>query len=131
MDKFTVIIKHNTSHDKGMYGLSIHDQPGGTGDVEPIYSEGQLRERLIEFGLTEDLAKEVIVSLKNKNDSVKLPNVARRILAREKTAIGVTYTCDHCSWRISLPVEDNAKADQLFTKHVCADAYSFPRAVNP
>jgi hypothetical protein len=117
--EFTVIIKRNAGYEKGMYGLSTHDQPGGAGNVEPIISEAQLRERLIGFGFSEDRSKGVIESLKNKNDSVRLNDVATRILAREKTVGGVTYTCDHCSWCISMSQEDNAKAEQLFTKHVC------------
>ena len=89
MKKFTVIIKRNASYEKGMYGLSIHDQPGGAGNVEPINSEGQLRERLIGFGFSEVRAKGVIESLKDKGDSVKLEDVATRILARG-AASGVT-----------------------------------------
>ncbi len=72
VDKLTVIIKRNASYEKGMYGLSIHDQPGGAGNVEPINSEDQLRERLLRFGLTEEYAKDVVDRLKNKHDSVKL-----------------------------------------------------------
>ncbi len=62
VDKLTVIIKRNASYEKGMYGLSIHDQPGGSENVEPINGEEQLRERLLGFGLTEDHAGDVIDS---------------------------------------------------------------------
>ena len=72
VDKLTVIIKRNASYEEGLYGLSIHDQPGGAANVEAISSEARLRERLLGFGLTEDYAKDVIDRLKNKHDSVKL-----------------------------------------------------------
>jgi len=73
MAKVTVVIKRNGDHEKvklGMYGLSVHDQPGGSASVEPIDSEAELRERLLGFGLTETDASGLISGLKKKNDSV-------------------------------------------------------------
>jgi hypothetical protein len=128
MDKLTVIIRRNASYEKGMYGLSIHDQPGGAGNVEPINSETHLREKLLGFGLTKDHANDVIATLENKGESVKLNVLPPRIFAREKTSIGASFSCDRCSWRISMELEDNAKARQLFTEHACPD---FPVAANP
>ena len=120
MDRFTVIIKRNASYEQGMYGLSIHDEPGGAGNVEPINSEAQLREKLLGFGLNEDRVKGVIDRLKDKDDWVKLDVDPPRILQWEKTDRGITYTCGHCSWSIPMPQEDYAKAKQEHDKHVCA-----------
>jgi Fe2+ transport system protein FeoA len=55
-----------------MYGLSIHDQPGGSAVVRPINGEDELRARLKAFGLSDDYAEDVIKRLKEKHDSVKL-----------------------------------------------------------
>jgi len=71
MDKVRVIIKRNASYQRGMYGLSIHDQPGGAANVEPINSEAELREKLLGFGVTEAHAKNLIDGLKKKHDSVE------------------------------------------------------------
>lgn len=60
MSKLTVIIKRNASYERGIYGLSIHDQPGGAANVQPINSEAELRERLIAFGLTEGHTNDLI-----------------------------------------------------------------------
>lgn len=126
VDKLTVIIKRNASYEKGMYGLSIHGQPGGAANVEPINSEAELRERLLGFGLAEPHAEDLIDRLKNKHDSVKV-SVAptaqgnERFLAWEKTAGGVRYDCNHCSWSISMELDNIGKARQLFSEHICAD----------
>lgn len=72
MEKMTVVIKRNASYEKGMYGVSIHDQPGIAAPVQPINSEKELRERLLAFGLSEGYANDVIGRLKEKHDSVKI-----------------------------------------------------------
>jgi hypothetical protein len=129
MDKLTVVIKRNASYEKGMYGLSIHDQPGGAGNVEPISSEAHLREKLLAFGFSEVRAKDVIGQLENKHDSVKLSVPPERLLGREKgLGGGATYTCDHCSWCISMEQEDNETARREFAEHACPD---FPVAAKP
>jgi hypothetical protein len=122
MHKLTVIIKRNASYEKGMYGLSIHNQPGGAANVEPINSEAQLREWLLGFGLCRDHVNGLIDSLKNKHDSVKLNDVAkRRILSMEDAGIGSTrYDCDLCSWHISQKVT-NSEAHQRFNEHGCCE----------
>lgn len=126
MDKVTVIIQRNASYEKGMYGLSFHDQPGGAANVEPIKSEEELREKLLEFGLTEVYANDVIDRLKNKHDSVKLsvdPGARKkeRFLAWEKTAGNVRYDCNRCSWSISMEQDNIGKARQVFSEHVCTE----------
>lgn len=126
VDKLTVIIKRNAGYEKGMYGLSFHDQPGGAANVEPINSEEQLREKLLGFGLTEDHANDVIDRLKNKHDSVKLsvdPAALKkeRQLGYAKSFDGATCDCDRCSWKVSMDEYDIEKARQLFSEHVCAD----------
>jgi hypothetical protein len=68
MSKVKVIIKRNAVYEKGMYGLSIHDQPGGAASVEPLDTEAELRERLLGFGLTVDYTKDVIDRLQKKHD---------------------------------------------------------------
>jgi Fe2+ transport system protein FeoA len=72
MAKMTVVVKRNASYENGMYGLSIHDQPGGAANVQPIDGEAELRERLLAFGLTEGHAGDLIDRLRNKHDSVKI-----------------------------------------------------------
>jgi Fe2+ transport system protein FeoA len=126
VDKLTVIIKRNASYEKGMYGISFHDQPGGAANVEPIDGEEQLREKLLGFGLTKDHAGDVIERLKNKHDSVKLSvdpaaQTKERFLGREKATNSVRYDCNQCSWSISMEQDNIGKARQLFSEHVCAD----------
>ena len=72
MSRITVVIKRNAGYEKGVFGLSIHDEPGGAATVEAIESEAALRERLLGFGMSEDYAKDVIGRLKEKHDSVKI-----------------------------------------------------------
>ena len=72
MRKITVVVKRNASYENGMYGLSYHDHPGGAAPVQPIRSEAELRQRLMEFGVTEDHANDLISRLQNKHDSVKV-----------------------------------------------------------
>jgi Fe2+ transport system protein FeoA len=72
MAKMTVIVKRNASYEKGMYGVSIHDQLGIAATVQRINSEAELRERLLAFGLTEGYANDVIGRLKEKHDSVSI-----------------------------------------------------------
>lgn len=125
-DKLTVIIKRNASYEKGMYGLSFHDQPGGAANVEPINSEQQLREKLLGLGLTEEHANDVIDRLKNKHDSVKLsvdpPALKKeRHLGWAKSPDGVRYECDRCSWNHFMKPDNITAARQLFSEHVCAE----------
>ena len=72
MSKLTVIIKRNATYENGMYGLSIHDQPGGAANVEPINCEEELKARLKEFGAIDAYAQDIVERLKQKHDSVKL-----------------------------------------------------------
>ena len=44
-----------------------------------------------------------------------------RSLAWEKTAIGIRYSCDRCSWHVSMPNENLSEAERLFKKHDCAE----------
>lgn len=60
MSKMTVVIKRNAGYENGTYGLSVHDEPGGAANVEPINNEAELRERLLGFGLTEGHANDLI-----------------------------------------------------------------------
>lgn len=101
VDKLTVIIKRNAGYEKGLYGLSFHDQPGGA-------------------------ANDVIDRLQNKHDSVRLrvdPAVLKkeRHLAYAKSPDGVMCDCDRCSWKVLMDEYDIDKAHQLFYEHVCAD----------
>ena len=72
MSKMSVIIKRNASYEKGMFGVSVHNQPGGGATVEPIDSEADLRTRLLAFGVTESHAADIIDRLNKKHDSVKI-----------------------------------------------------------
>ena len=72
MSQLAVIIKRNASYEKGMYGLSIHSEPGGAANVQPINSEEELRDRLLKFGLTNAHTADLIDRLKNNHDSVKI-----------------------------------------------------------
>jgi hypothetical protein len=56
--------------------------------------------------------------MEKKHESVK------RALGWEKTAVGVRYSCGHCSWHISMEQENLREARKLFTKHDCADSPS-------
>jgi hypothetical protein len=123
MEKLTVVIQRNASYEKGMYGLSIHDQPGGAGNVQPINSEAHLREKLLGFGFSEAGVKDTIGMLENKHDSVKLSVPRERRLEREVGSFSFTYTCDHCSWRISIERanHDEKEARRKFAEHACPD----------
>jgi hypothetical protein len=55
-----------------MYGLSIHNEPGGAANVQPIKNDAELKARLIEFGATESYADDILDRIKNKHDSVKI-----------------------------------------------------------
>jgi hypothetical protein len=55
-----------------MYGLSVHNEPGGAANVQPIKNDADLKARLIEFGDTEDHANDVLDRLKKKHESVKI-----------------------------------------------------------
>jgi hypothetical protein len=59
-------------HEKGVYGLSVHNEPGGGATVQPINSEADLLARLLAFGVTQAGAEDIIERLKNKHDSVKI-----------------------------------------------------------
>lgn len=72
MDTITVVIKRNAPDEQGMYGVSIHSEPGGAAKITPINSEQALREQLLAFGLTADYATDLIGRLKQKHDSVKI-----------------------------------------------------------
>jgi hypothetical protein len=55
MDTMKVVIKRNAPYEKGMYGVSIHNEPGGAANVTPINGEQDLRAKLLAFGLSADL----------------------------------------------------------------------------
>jgi hypothetical protein len=127
MEKLTIVIRRNTSPGKGMYGLSIHDQPGGAGNAEPITSEVHLRKKLLGFGFSEARVKEVIGLLED-NDSVKLDAPHReRSIGTEKSSDGFTYTCPHCSWTIfrSMEQANYEEVRREFYEHACPD---FPKS---
>lgn len=44
MDK--VSTKRNASYERWMYGLAIHDKVGGAGNVQPVSTEAELRQKL-------------------------------------------------------------------------------------
>jgi hypothetical protein len=72
MDKISVVIKRNAPDEQGMYGLSIHSEPGGAANITSISSEEKLREQLLAFGLTESYAADIIDRLKERHESVKI-----------------------------------------------------------
>jgi hypothetical protein len=72
MDKLTVVIKRNASYEDGMYGLSVHNEPGGAANVQPIKSEEELKAKLLEFGATDEYANDILARLKEKHSSVKI-----------------------------------------------------------
>lgn len=72
MDTIKVVIKRNAPYERGMYGVSIHSEPGGAANVTPINSEQELREKLLAFGLTPDYTADVIDRLKHRLDSVTI-----------------------------------------------------------
>jgi hypothetical protein len=39
MSRLTLVIKRNAKVDDGMFGLSLHDEPGGVAKVQRINSE--------------------------------------------------------------------------------------------
>jgi len=69
--KVPVVIKRNAGYEKGMYGLSIHDQPGGSAPVIAVENESNLCQRLLELKLTEEFATAIIAQLQKKHDDVK------------------------------------------------------------
>jgi len=72
IDKISVVIKRNVPYEQGMYGVSIHTEPGGAANITPISSEENLREQLLAFGLTESYAAGIIDRLKERHESVKI-----------------------------------------------------------
>lgn len=70
MDKLKVIITRRPGYQKGMYGLTIGHDSSGTATVQPLKDEGELRIRLLKFGLSKDYADDLIERLNNKHDSV-------------------------------------------------------------
>jgi len=72
MSKLTVIIKRNASYEKGMYGLSIHNEPGGSANVQAIKDEAELKTKLVGFGATESYANDILDRLKKKHASVQI-----------------------------------------------------------
>ncbi len=122
-DKPTVTIRRN--HNKGMYELSFHDQPGYSANWEPFNSEEQLREKLLALGVTEDHVNDTIDGL-DKRDSARL-SVApaalkkERVIGRIGSLDGATYDCNCCSWKVSMEPDNITQAQQLFSEHFCAD----------
>jgi hypothetical protein len=72
VSKLTVVIQRNADYQKGMYGLSVHNEPGGAANVQLIKNEEELKARLIEFGATDDYANDILSRLKEKHASVKI-----------------------------------------------------------
>ena len=83
MDKVIVSIKRNASYEKGMYGLAVHDQVGGAGNVQSISTEMELRQRLTDFGFRASHIDSVVESLTNKHDFIKLSVDSDKIAAKE------------------------------------------------
>jgi hypothetical protein len=82
MDKVILSIKRNASYEKGVYGLAVHDQIGGAGNVQPISTETELRQRLAGFGLTPSHIDSVVESLANKHDFIKLSVDSEKIATK-------------------------------------------------
>jgi hypothetical protein len=72
MDSITVVIKRNAPYERGMYGVSIHNEPGGAGNLTPVNSEQELFEQLLAFGLTAEYATDLIDNLKQRHDFVTI-----------------------------------------------------------
>jgi hypothetical protein len=72
MSKLTVVVKRNADYEKGIYGLSVHNEPGGAANVQPIKNAAELKARLIEFGATNSYANDIVDRLKKKHESVKI-----------------------------------------------------------
>ena len=72
METIRVVIRRNAPYERGMYGVSIHNEPGGAANVSPVNSEQDLREKLLAFGLTSNYAADVIDRLKQRHDSVTI-----------------------------------------------------------
>jgi hypothetical protein len=53
-------------------GLSVHNEPGGAANVQPIKSEEELKAKLLEFGASDDYANDILKRLKEKHASVKI-----------------------------------------------------------
>ena len=83
MDKVIVSIKRNASYEQGMYGLAVHDQVGGAGNVQAIGTEAELRQKLEEFGLTTSHIDSVVESLANKHDFIKLSVDSDKVAAKD------------------------------------------------
>jgi Fe2+ transport system protein FeoA len=81
VDTIKVVIKRNAPYENGMFGMSVHNEPGGAANVSPINSEQDLRVRLLAFGLTPGYATDVVDRLKQRHDSVTI-DVDKSKLAR-------------------------------------------------
>jgi hypothetical protein len=66
------VIQRNAPYEKGVYGVSIHNEPGGAANVTPINSDQDLRAKLLLFGLTPEYAADVIDRLKQRLVSVTI-----------------------------------------------------------
>jgi hypothetical protein len=75
METITVVIKRNAPYEQGMYGVSIHNEPGGAGNATPVNSKQELFEQLLAFGLTADYATDLIErGLEQRHDFVTIDN---------------------------------------------------------
>jgi hypothetical protein len=72
LNTITVVIKRNAPYEHGIYGVSIHNEPGGAGNVTPVNSKQELFEQLLAFGLTADYATDLIDRLKQRHDFVTI-----------------------------------------------------------
>ena len=72
MDTIKVVIKRNAPSEEGMYGVSIHIEPGDAANIAPVSSEQDLLQKLLAFGLTRDYATDVINRLRERHDSVMI-----------------------------------------------------------
>jgi len=72
MSRLTVVIKRNAKDESGMFGLSLHDESGGVAKVQRINSEVQLRASLLEYGVTDAYAEDILSRLKRKDQSVEI-----------------------------------------------------------
>jgi hypothetical protein len=70
MSRLTVVIKRNAKDEDGMFGLSLHDGSGAK--VQRINSEAELRVSLLNYGVTDAYAEDILSRLRTKHHSVEI-----------------------------------------------------------
>jgi hypothetical protein len=72
MSRLTVVIKRNAKDEDGMFGLFLHDESGGLAKVQRINSEAELRTSLLNYGVTDAYAEDILSRLKTRLQSVEI-----------------------------------------------------------